>query len=598
MNARLIVLTGKHAGITIPMGNAAEHVIGREPDSTVTLDDPACSRRHARLWQDASGWQVADLSSANGTHVNGQRIEQAQLHDGDKLLVGGTWLRFVEVDAPGAASTGAPATWILEDSVNPESSLTAISGRSTPAARAELDSLERVASAIARHTDPHELAAEVLRIVVDHLEAAGARLLLTTGRQAFAEYAPAPMPPIGDDLVGQAMSTAEAVLVPMRDGPLRVRSIFAPLKYLGRTEGVLWVAEQRRGKPFTHEDLCLVASIAHVLAPPFNMLRNVRRLERRQDGLTALRHSRVVARSAEMQTVLQLVARVADLDNTVLLRGESGVGKEVVACLIHETGRRREQPMVCVNCAALTESLLESELFGHEKGAFTGASHRRLGKFELADDGTIFLDELGSMSLTTQAKVLRVLDGHPFERVGGHVPIRCNVRVIAATNADLESMVREGSFRNDLYHRLKVIEIRIPPLRERPADIPELAEQFLRDFVDKTGRSLAFQPEALEVLAGLEWPGNVRQLRNLVEQAAILSTDDTLTSQEVALLISGSVGSDEVLPLDQITRSGIERALAGSPNVPEAARKLGLSRSALYRHMKKHGIEPPRRTKA
>src|SRR5262249_12651245 len=214
----------------------------------------------------------------------------------------------------------------------------------------------------------------------------------------------------------------------------------------------------------------------------------------------------------------------------------SGVGKELVARAIHYSSPRRDGPFVCLNCAALTETLLESELFGHEKGAFTGATDKKIGKFEAADTGTIFLDEIGEMNSGTQAKFLRVLEGHPFERVGGSTPIRVNVRVVAATNQSLEQGIQNGTFRRDLFYRLQVIEIRVAPLRERREDIPLLAEHFLRRFVRETGRKIkGFTQAALQKMEEYHWPGNVRELRNVVERAVALSIGPVLDAGDIWL---------------------------------------------------------------
>src|SRR5205085_3950130 len=229
-------------------------------------------------------------------------------------------------------------------------------------------------------------------------------------------------------------------------------------------------------------------------------------------------------------------ARVAGTNATVLIRGESESGKELVARAIHYSSPRSEGPFVCLNCAALTETLLESELFGHERGAFTGATEKKIGKFEAANHGTIFLDEIGEMSVGTQAKLLRVLEGHPFERVGGNTPIRVDVRVVSATNQPLEKNRQEGTFRRDLFYRLQVVEIRVPSLRERLSDVPILAEHFLRRFVRETGRKIkGFTAAAVKKMEAYHWPGNVRELRNVVERAVALGRGPTIDAKDIWL---------------------------------------------------------------
>jgi Nif-specific regulatory protein len=294
------------------------------------------------------------------------------------------------------------------------------------------------------------------------------------------------------------------------------------------------------------------------------------------------------------------VARVASTSATVLIRGESGVGKELVARAIHFNSPRRSGPFVCLNCAALTETLLESELFGHEKGAFTGATEKMIGKFESADRGTIFLDEIGEMALGTQAKFLRVLEGHPFERVGGNTPIKVNVRVVAATNQPLEQAVRNGQFRRDLFFRLQVVEIRVPPLRDRPGDVQILAEHFLKRFVRETARRIkGFTPAALAKLRDHSWPGNVRELRNVIERAVALSMGSVLDVDDLwlsSLEMTGSgtapEGAYSPLSLADLEKEHILRTLNHTDwNKSQAAAILGIERSTLDRKIKVYELQ-------
>src|SRR6516162_4428787 len=259
---------------------------------------------------------------------------------------------------------------------------------------------------------------------------------------------------------------------------------------------------------------------------------------RRQDSLEASNRelrsqlkveSELVGNSEAIRQIHEQVGKVAPTNATVLIRGESGTGKELVARAIHFSSPRREGPFVCLNCAAITETLLESELFGHERGAFTGATEKKIGKFEASDHGTIFLDEIGEMAFGTQAKLLRVLEGHPFERVGGSVPIQVDVRVVAATNQPLEKNLQDGRFRRDLFYRLQVVEIRIAPLRDRREDVPALAEHFLKRFVKETNRKIrGFASAAMDKMTRYDWPGNVRELRNVIERAVALGRGPTL----------------------------------------------------------------------
>ena len=302
----------------------------------------------------------------------------------------------------------------------------------------------------------------------------------------------------------------------------------------------------------------------------------------------------LVGSSEAMARLAATARKVAESRSTVLLLGESGTGKEVVARSIHAWSPRAARPMVAVNCVALSEELLESELFGHEKGAFTGAHQQKLGKFEIANRSTIFLDEIGDIRESVQTKLLRVLQEHEFERVGGTRPIRVDIRVIAATNRDLKAAVAAGKFREDLYYRLNVVTIDIPPLRERPEDISELAEHFLRMYCAETGKTIErITPEAIEMLRAYPWPGNVRELENAIERAVVLSSGNEIGPRDLALVRPGPAAAagttnDSVGPfhesVEQFKRALISRALdKADGNQTRAAELLGLQRTYLAR---------------
>ncbi len=265
----------------------------------------------------------------------------------------------------------------------------------------------------------------------------------------------------------------------------------------------------------------------------------------------------IIGNGPSMQKLVYLISRVAKSKATVLIRGESGVGKELVARAIHANSLRNKKAMICLNCAAISESLLESELFGHEKGAFTGATERKPGKFEAANGGTLFLDEIAEMSPVLQAKFLRVLEGQPFERVGGNIPIVTDVRVIAATNRDLEAEVAAGRFRHDLFFRLHVLEILVPPLRKHSEDIHALASHFLNKFSNETNRKfMGFSPEAMEFLKNYRWPGNVRELKNVIERAVLLANHDKIVPEDLlfsSLTTTGNTHLIETQPKQEVT---------------------------------------------
>jgi transcriptional regulator with GAF, ATPase, and Fis domain len=305
--------------------------------------------------------------------------------------------------------------------------------------------------------------------------------------------------------------------------------------------------------------------------------------------------------------VREMIARVAPTDSRVLITGESGTGKELVAAAIHLQSARREKPLVRVNCAAIPRDLVESEMFGHERGAFTGATDRRIGRFELAHTGTLFLDEVGDLGAEAQAKLLRVIEAKEFERVGGGKPIKVDVRILAATNKDLVRGAADGSFREDLFFRLNVIPITLPSLRDRPGDIPALVRHFVALFRMRTGQAMpAWSPEALSALASYRWPGNIRELANIVERLSILCGGRTVERSDVtAVLPVDGVGRIAATPLpdpaaldvslsdtlDEYERTLITRALSvAAGNVAEAARRLKTDRPNLYRRMRRLGI--------
>src|SRR5438552_11106589 len=369
-------------------------------------------------------------------------------------------------------------------------------------------------------------------------------------------------------------------------------------------------------KPLTPEGVLLAVSSALEL----RQTRRVARALRAELGFAG----QMVGKSAVMDAVREMIARVAPTDARVLISGESGTGKELVASAIHDASARRDKPFVRVNCAAIPRDLVESEMFGHERGAFTGATQTRIGRFELAHHGTLFLDEVGDIGPDAQTKLIRAIEAKAIQRVGGNKVIRTDVRIISATNHDLQRAVRAGTFREDLYFRLQVIPLAIPPLRERGDDILELVEHFSEQFLQRTGQAKPrWRSDALQLLRDYPWPGNVRELANIVERLAILHPGAEITGQQVEdvlivdrdetenLLVTTPTraqervaGAREPVPqgptslaekLDSFERTVIARALAeAGGNVADAARRLQTDRPNLYRRMKRLGINATR----
>ena len=351
-------------------------------------------------------------------------------------------------------------------------------------------------------------------------------------------------------------------------------------------------------KPLDFDELRL----AMERAMDHRQLREENRLLRESLG-THFDRQHIIGRSPAMEKVLEIVAQVAPSEATVLIAGESGTGKEMIAGAIHFNSPRKDGPFVKINCAAITETLLESELFGHEKGAFTGAYRKKEGRFRQAHRGSLFLDEISEMSLAMQVRLLRVLQEREITRVGGEEVIPVDVRVIAATNKELLREIESNRFREDLYYRLNVVTLQIPPLRDRREDIPLLAQHFLNIFSEKNRKKITgFTPQAMDRFLKYDWPGNVRELMNAVERGVVLSQSEYLTEGELFLIgkddeLEKETLSEDIIPADlslqEVEKASILKTLESTGgNKSEAARRLGITRRTLHKKLKKYGVMP------
>jgi Nif-specific regulatory protein len=373
-----------------------------------------------------------------------------------------------------------------------------------------------------------------------------------------------------------------------------------PMKVDGDTIGVVEIIDKEDGSPITGEDMKLLTAFAEVASLGIANARKIERVKRENEDLKeelSVKYQ-IVGESPSLRKVITDSFKVANSKTSTLILGESGTGKELLARLIHRAGPRKDKPMIVINCAALPDTLLESELFGHEKGSFTGAVSRKIGKFELADHGTIFLDEIGEMSPGMQAKLLRVLQEGVFYRVGGNVPITVDVRVIAATNRNIHQEVREGRFREDLYYRLNVVQIHVPSLRERREDIPRLAKYFLDIFNQERGLPhLTMSDKAVTRMIQYDWPGNVRELRNAIERAVVMGNDHEILPEHLPISLGSPKSGLEVgltlrQALNAFKRDFIKLNLNHtSGNRTEAARVMGIQRTYLSRMITKLGLQ-------
>ncbi len=428
----------------------------------------------------------------------------------------------------------------------------------------------------------------------------------------------------GEGVVGQVVESGKPVVIPrVSQEPLflnrtkarknlnkdEISYICVPIKMETAVIGALSADRLFDADTALEEDLRLLSIIASMIAQAVR-LRQEHQEERKRllDENTRLQHqlqekfrpANMIGRSSGMQAVFDLIAQVAKSDATVLIRGESGVGKELVAHSLHYNSSRASKAFVRVNCAALPESVIESELFGHEKGAFTGAIDQRKGRFELAHGGTIFLDEIGDLSPQTQVKLLRVLQEREFERVGSAEPHKVDVRVIAATNRDLEELIKDNTFRQDLYYRLNVFPVHIPPLRERRTDILELANFFVEKYSKVNAKYVRrISTPAIDMLMSYHWPGNVRELENVIERAVLLTTDDVVHGHHLPPTLQTAEASNTKIQgrLDE-TLARVERELLiealknAKGNKAQAARDLGITERLMGLRVKRHNVEP------
>jgi Nif-specific regulatory protein len=637
-------------GKVYPLQEGERFTMGRANTNRIVVKDELCSREHAEVYCADKRWFLHDLKSLNGTRLNGEPVtKDKKLVPGDLVQLGHTELLFVEhlgelperagADEPVGESVSIKKRLGQTRFLTPDAPLSppgeSENIESTIPARAPVRSLSRDLSLLYRLALDMASAGsyeDLTRVVLDGLLEAvpaevGAILSMSEDRElsmtAYRHRDPSirDYSPVSEFVTNEVVASKEAILAEdvSRDRYLRQREsiqrlavtslICAPILFGGKILGLIHLYCTDPLKALSAEDLEFSMAVAKQLG---NVTHNLQR----QDALFAENQSlrdqlhtdsQLIGDSRGIKDIEEQISRVAGTNATVLIRGESGVGKELVARALHFTSNRKVGPFVCLNCAALTETLLESELFGHEKGAFTGATEKKVGKFEAANHGTIFLDEIGEMSFGTQAKLLRVLEGHSFERVGGGTVIQVDVRVVAATNQPLEQALRDGKFRQDLFFRLQVVEITVPPLRERREDVAQLAEHFLKRFVLETGRKIrGFTPAAMLKMQDYHWPGNVRELRNVIERAVALSRAPILDVADIwlsSLDIHGpapnfSPGDTfEAVSLEEVEKRHVIRVLDfTSWNKSQAATILRIERSTLDRKIKGYGIAREGRT--
>ena len=618
-------IAGPLSGQRFPLTVGLETTIGRDPSNTIPILDGSLSRNHCSIRGSETGWELIDNNSRNHTYLNNASIQSQLLAAGDEIRIGSSVFRFVDPTAE--TLDGGPAdgqTVVLRQS---DAIYLRAAGVSLPANSRtvrDLNALASLSRAVGSLRDLAGLEDQILTSVTEAIPAGRAAILLAqpdsdgwAQRSWDRRFGMGANFPASRTIVNRVF--AEGVAILSNDIPheedfqgaeslviAKTRSVLAvPIDAFGNRLGVLYL-DAASGADFDQGHLQLLTAFGNVAALGIENARHFAWLEgenRRLNEELDVEHS-MIGESAAIADVIQFVKRVAPRDSTVLIQGESGTGKELVARAIHRNSERSAKAFMAINCAALTETLLDSELFGHEKGAFTGAALQKRGRLETADGGTVFLDEIGEMSPLLQAKMLRVLQEREFERVGGSKTIHVDIRVIAATNRDLKEMSRSGGFRQDLYYRLNVVSIRTPALRERKEDIPMLASYFANKYSERVKRRVSgISPKAHRLLAGYDWPGNVRELENAIERAVVLGVTDIILPEDLPeLMVEEAVddggGSSSLLDsvVRQAKRQAIEKALEQTGgNQSEAAKVLGVHAVHLSRLIKTFGIKAKRR---
>ena len=576
----------------------------------IVLADPLCSRVHAVLEQQEDGWCLRDADSRNGTFVDDQAIESEILESGCRVRVGSTEFRFHCSDQPPTLAltrdNRLSESIVREAVVDSDGSgqLALKTLRLTDNAH-DLLVLYRLSVKLLGCDDPNDVIRTTLELIHDRTRAAVVGFLWVTEE---GELKPQMLVPADTgDHVSLSQSLTQLVLSQRRavwvanqttaaSGAESLQqyadALCVPVIHENHTVGAVHMYLGQGS--FRDIDFDFAISVSQVLA--------VALARSRRQATLAADHQRLVNSSAAsdellgnsepMKKLIETISRVAQATGCVLVRGESGSGKELVARAIHRASPRSDRPLLAVNCAAIPESLVESQLFGHRKGAFTGATEDRQGWFQQADTGTLFLDEIGELPLEAQAKLLRILEGHPFMPVGGTEEVTSDVRIIAATNRDLREAVRAKTFREDLYYRLGVFELYVPPLRDRGSDIQLLLDHFLEHFKSRHGRpSLSLSDDARRKLLEYKWPGNVRQLRNVIDSAVVMADASTIHLEDLGLYDAGTEDLDTLKIADwerKLIRAALERT---NGNVPEAAKLLGIGRATLYRKLDEYKIE-------
>jgi len=621
MNPRLVAINGAKKAMTFPL-DGDETSIGRETANAIPLPLASVSRRHCVIYRDGDEFKIRDLDSANGTFVNGIPVKEQALSHSDHLRLGTIEFLFFTGEGEEATSShlvqlddsnpvNQSSKQILPETLLPDTDRVLARAPEHERTQRHFGVLLKVATRINRLRHTQELVREILDSIFEVVPADRGAILLaqddhefssTHGKNRSDELRPVQVSRtvvqrvidqgvtvlVNDIATSESLRTAESLVT------ARISSLMCvPLMLLEKIVGAIYLDSSDPLVSFDEGHLQLLLGIAGIAAVSLENARQMEWLEGENSRLRsslAIEHN-MIGESEAMQNVYRFIQRVAPARSAVLICGESGTGKELAAHALHANSKRSTKPFVPINCAALTETLLESELFGHEKGAFTGAIGKKQGKLEVANEGTIFLDEIGEMTLPMQSKLLRFLQDHKIEPLGGTRSMELDVRVIAATNRNLDEAIKLGTFRADLYHRLNVVKVTMPPLRDRPEDIPLLASYFTAKYAKECKRAVAgISPEARTLLQSYDWPGNVRELENAIERAVVLGSHETIGPEDLPRRVLDAADNTAGISVKyheavkdakrQLIMKALEQAKG---NYTEAAKALGIHPNNLHR---------------
>jgi two-component system, NtrC family, response regulator HydG len=610
MNARLVVLEGlpEKETIDLHLENGEAFILGRGVECDLPLGNVAVSRRHCRILRVEENFILEDLESHNGTLVNNQTVRTYVLKDGDRIGIGNAYAVFLTRDVDYLPDVQAEFD---DGSLVMNSTVRLFPFHDTDEFSPDLGVLVKLGKALNELRDTESLKRRFLEIILEFIPARRGAILFadenldepqgatvlsrnatdfepmqisrTVCRQILTEEVAL----LSNDISDSDLSTAESLIAS------QVRSLLCVPLRVEESKGLIYLDSHDVDFRFTQNHLEQMTALSFLISAALVGFRSIENLRQENALLKADLEieTSIIGASEPVREILRLISKVAPTESTVLISGESGTGKELAAKAIYQNSLRAGKPFAAINCAVFNENLLESELFGYEKGAFTGAHTQKKGRLETADGGTLFLDEIAELAQHLQAKLLRVLQEREFERVGGTRPVKVDVRIIAATNRDLEEEVKRGAFRQDLFFRLNVVQIKMPPLRERRSDIPILAQHFVKKHSERCNRKVSgLSEKARQILMQHDWQGNVRELENVIERAIVLGSSEKVLAEDLPVELTGNEFSrqNEITDFQEQLKNAKQKIILDALrksnwNYTDAARGLGIHPNNLHR---------------